>query len=111
MSHATKAISSVNGPIAVTGSTGFIGSWVVHDFVDQGYTVHACVTVADTMRYRVTDFPAGASRLTQGSVGYRTTLVNGQPHVIDGELTGDRAGKVLRHCDTAKKSAHRGWNR
>ncbi len=54
-------------------------------------------TVAETMPYRVTDFPAGASRLTQGSVGYKATLVNGQLHVVDGELTGTRAGTVIRH--------------
>ena len=54
-------------------------------------------TVAETMPYRVTDFPAGASRLTQGSVGYKATLVNGQLHVVDGELTGARAGTVIRH--------------
>ena len=54
-------------------------------------------TVAETFPYRVTDFPAGASRLTGGSVGYKATLVNGQFHVIDSELTGSRAGTVIRH--------------
>ena len=54
-------------------------------------------TVAETHPYRVTDFPAGASRLTQGSIGYKATLVNGEFHVIDGELTDARAGQVLRH--------------
>lgn len=54
-------------------------------------------TVAETMPYRVNDFPAGAARLTQGSTGYKATLVNGQIHVADGELTGSRAGMVVRH--------------
>ncbi len=54
-------------------------------------------TVAETHPYRVTDFPAGASRLTQGSIGYKATLVNGEFHVLDGELTDARAGQVLRH--------------
>ena len=54
-------------------------------------------TVAETHPYRVTDFPAGASRLTQGSVGYKATLVNGQVHVLDGEVTDACAGQVLRH--------------
>ncbi|MAV24512.1 MAG: amidohydrolase [Gammaproteobacteria bacterium] len=53
-------------------------------------------TVAETMPFRVSDFPAGAERMTQGSIGYRATLVNGQPHVLDGELTGIRAGTVVR---------------
>jgi N-acyl-D-amino-acid deacylase len=54
-------------------------------------------TVAETFPYRVSDFPAGASRLTGGSVGYKATLVNGQFNVIDSELTGNRAGTVIRH--------------
>jgi N-acyl-D-amino-acid deacylase len=54
-------------------------------------------TVAETMPYRVIDFPAGASRLTQKSIGYKATLVNGQVHVADGELTGTRAGVIVRH--------------
>lgn len=53
--------------------------------------------VAETHPYRVSDFPAGASRLTQGSIGYKATLVNGAFHVDDGELTDARAGRVLRH--------------
>lgn len=45
--------------------------------------------------YRVHDFPGGAPRLTQRSVGYKATLVNGQINVLDGEYTGNRAGMVL----------------
>lgn len=37
------AISSADGPVAVTGSSGYIGSWVVQDLVEQGYSVRACV--------------------------------------------------------------------
>ena len=58
-------------------------------------------TVAETHPYRVTDFPAGASRLTQGSIGYKATLVNGEIHVIDGELTEARRGKC---CGTGSRS-------
>ena len=54
-------------------------------------------TVAEAHPYRVADFPAGAERLTQGSIGYKATLVNGEFHVIDGELTDACAGQVLRH--------------
>ena len=43
MKNSTKAISPANGPIAVTGSSGYIGSWIVQDCVEQGYTVRACV--------------------------------------------------------------------
>ena len=37
------AISPADGPVAVTGASGYIGSWIVLDFVKQGYTVRACV--------------------------------------------------------------------
>jgi nucleoside-diphosphate-sugar epimerase len=37
------AISPANGPVAVTGASGYIGSWVVHDLLAQGYQVRACV--------------------------------------------------------------------
>ena len=37
-------ISPTDGPVAVTGASGFIGSHTVHSFIKKGYTVHACVT-------------------------------------------------------------------
>ncbi len=45
----------------------------------------------------VHDFPAGASRFIQRATGYKATLVNGRVNLLDGELTGERAGQVLRH--------------
>lgn len=45
---------------------------------------------------RVTDFPGGAPRLIQRAVGYRQTLVNGEVIVEHDELTGARAGHILR---------------
>ena len=38
-----KRLSPSDGPIAVTGASGYIGSWIVKDCLEQGYTVHACV--------------------------------------------------------------------
>ena len=38
-----KAVSPADGPIAVTGASGYIGSWIVQDCVEQGYAVRACV--------------------------------------------------------------------
>jgi N-acyl-D-aspartate/D-glutamate deacylase len=46
----------------------------------------------------VHDFPGGAPRFIQKSMGYLATLVNGQISVLDGEHTGARAGAVLRHA-------------
>ena len=44
----------------------------------------------------VHDFPFGASRFIQRAVGYKATLVNGKIILEDDELTGIRAGNVLR---------------
>ena len=53
--------------------------------------------VAELHPELVTDFPGGAARFIQKSTGYKATLVNGVVNVLDGELTGTRAGQVLRH--------------
>jgi nucleoside-diphosphate-sugar epimerase len=42
-SSTTTAVSPADGPVAVTGASGYIGSWIVHDLMAQGYRVHACV--------------------------------------------------------------------
>ena len=53
--------------------------------------------VSEAYPYRVYDFPGGAPRLTQRSIGYKATIVNGKINVMDGEHTGTHAGQVLRH--------------
>ncbi|MDE0661317.1 MAG: NAD-dependent epimerase/dehydratase family protein [Gammaproteobacteria bacterium] len=40
---ASRAISPADGPVAVTGASGYIGSWIVLDLVEQGYAVRSCV--------------------------------------------------------------------
>ena len=45
----------------------------------------------------VHDFPNGAPRFIQKSRGFKATIVNGAVSVRNGELTGIRAGEVLRH--------------
>lgn len=37
------AVTAANGPVAVTGASGYIGSWAVYAFLRRGYTVHACL--------------------------------------------------------------------
>ena len=53
--------------------------------------------VAERQPELVHDFPGGAPRYIQKSVGYKTTIVNGAVTVENGEHTGERAGRVLRH--------------
>jgi len=55
-------------------------------------------TVAERQPVLVHDFPGGAPRYIQKSMGYKTTIVNGEVTVVDGEHTGARAGRVLRHA-------------
>ncbi|HIG40263.1 MAG TPA: amidohydrolase [Gammaproteobacteria bacterium] len=44
----------------------------------------------------VHDFPHGAARYIQKAAGYKATIVNGQVSLVDGALTGNRNGQVLR---------------
>lgn len=53
--------------------------------------------VEERQPVRVTDFPGGAARLIQRAVGYRATIANGAVILEDDELTGARAGRVLRN--------------
>jgi N-acyl-D-aspartate/D-glutamate deacylase len=46
----------------------------------------------------VHNFPGGAPHFTQRARGYRATLVNGHVNLENDELTGARAGMVLRHA-------------
>ncbi|MCS5567366.1 MAG: NAD-dependent epimerase/dehydratase family protein [Pseudomonadales bacterium] len=43
VSSTSKAVTVADGPIAVTGASGYIGSWIVQDLAEQGYSVRACV--------------------------------------------------------------------
>ena len=54
--------------------------------------------VAECQPEIVHDFPGGAPRFIQRARGYRATIVNGRVSVVDGEHTGARAGRVLRHA-------------
>ena len=54
--------------------------------------------VAERQPELVHDFPGGAPRYIQRSKGYKNTIVNGAVTLEDGEHTGARAGRVLRHA-------------
>ena len=54
--------------------------------------------VAEMQPVLVNDFPGGAPRYIQKAKGFKATIVNGQVSLKNDELTGVRAGKVLRHA-------------
>jgi N-acyl-D-amino-acid deacylase len=53
-------------------------------------------TVAPLMPTVVADLPGGAKRIEQHASGFRSTIVNGQVLLRDGEPTEARPGRVLR---------------
>ncbi len=55
--------------------------------------------VAECLPEIVNDFPGDAPRYIQRSKGYKTTIVNVQISVLEGEHTGTRAGVVVRHAN------------
>ena len=54
-------------------------------------------SVAERQPQLVHDFPGGAPRLIQKAKGYKATVCNGMPILLDDEHTGERAGRVLRN--------------
>jgi len=54
-------------------------------------------TVGECQPELVRDLPNGAPRYIQRARGFKATIVNGEISLLDGELTGKRAGQVLRH--------------
>ena len=45
----------------------------------------------------VNDLPAGGKRLSQRSVGFKATVVNGEVTIVDGEATARTSGRLLRN--------------
>ena len=83
-----------SGPARVVGLTD---RGVLSEGMRADVNVIELDAVAEMQPELVHDFPGGAPRYIQKAKGFDATIVNGQVSVRDGELTGTRAGMVLRH--------------
>ncbi len=68
-------------------------------------TVFDYQTVGELQPTTVHDFPGGAPRYIQRGRGYKAVLVNGEVNLENDELTGARAGQVIRHAQKAEALA------
>ncbi|HEY5647329.1 MAG TPA: amidohydrolase family protein, partial [Pseudomonadales bacterium] len=83
-----------SGPARVVGLTDR-GTLAVGQRADLN--VFDLNTVGERQPELVHDFPNEAPRFIQKSNGFKATIVNGVVSLLDGELTGQRAGHILRH--------------
>jgi len=92
MGQAIQKMTS--GPARVLGLTD---RGVLKEGMRADINVFDADKVAELQPELVHDFPHGAPRYIQRAIGFKATIVNGQVSLLDGELTGTRAGRVLRH--------------
>ncbi len=90
--EAIKKMTS--GPAKVLGLTD---RGVLAEGLKADINVFDADEVTELQPTLVNDFPGGAPRFIQRSRGFKATIVNGEISLLDGELTGNRAGQVLRH--------------
>ncbi len=74
--------------------------WLDRGVIAPGYLADLNVIDYDVLNLHppelVADLPAGGTRLMQVAEGYRATIKRGRITVLDGELTGDRPGRLQR---------------
>ena len=92
MGEAIQKMTS--GPAKVLGLTD---RGVLAEGLKADINVFDADEVTELQPTLVNDFPGGAPRFIQRSRGFKATIVNGEISLLDGELTGNRAGQVLRH--------------
>ena len=92
MGEAIQKMTS--GPAKVLGLTD---RGVLAQGLKADINVFDAGEVSELQPTLVNDFPGGAPRFIQRSRGFKATIVNGEISLLDGELTGNHAGQVLRH--------------
>lgn len=74
--------------------------WSDRGLVAAGHTADLNIIDMEALAcerpHMVSDLPAQGRRLMQRASGYRYTIKSGVPTVVDGELTGERPGALLR---------------
>lgn len=83
-----------SGPARVVGLTD---RGALKEGMRADINVFDADTVAELQPVLVNDFPNGAPRYIQKARGFKATIVNGEISLLNDELTGTRAGQVLRH--------------
>ncbi|MCH1555033.1 MAG: GDP-mannose 4,6-dehydratase, partial [Pseudomonadales bacterium] len=85
------------GTVAVTGSAGFIGGWVVRLLLDEGYRVRACVR--DTNDASKTDFLKSMPGYASGRLTLHAANLD-EPGCFDEIFKGCQGVAHLSHVST-----------
>jgi uncharacterized protein YbjT (DUF2867 family) len=73
---------ALNGPpalILVTGANGYVGTWIVQQLLELGYSVRAAVRTADRGQYLQTIFREYGDKLEITAIG---DIVEVQTHIL-----------------------------
>jgi nucleoside-diphosphate-sugar epimerase len=68
---------ALSGPpflILVTGANGFVGTWIVHHLLENGYSVRAAVRMKEKGQYLLETFKSYGTKLQPTIVGNMTEV-------------------------------------
>ena len=96
------AIKSSNGPVAVTGASGYIGAHTVISLLQRGYEVRACVT--DLSNPHKTDFLKRLNGRYEGSITLH------QANLLEAGSYDDIFAECSASCMSASQMGYAGNN-